>query len=445
MKAAALLSVLFAVGTAGVARAGTWTDLWSTREQQAQKLLDSKHPDQAAPLFGDARRRGYAQMEAGQFDKAAKSLAPFKDADSQYNRGNALAHTGQLRDALSAYDAALAASPGNKDVIRNRDLVARALKQQQQAQSGQQGRSKGQPGSQGSQGGQSQGGNHSPGGNQPQPGDQSQAGNRQNGSQGSPSQANNQGQHGSQQQGNQGSQSQQANPSQGSNQSQANNQAQRGGQGNQGSQSQQANQAQGGNPSKGSASQANNQGPHNGQSPQGQAQGSQAQAAGQSQGGQQGGGASPGGSQSPPGNQAGGQAPGQQSQANTAHPGDNASGEGALSPNGQQTNGQTGAAGLNAENAQQDANAALRYRQSQQARSAPDTNPPGPNSQASVLGGDGKAVRPSPSDVPPPKPPSEQAMALDQWLRGIPDDSAELLRRKFLIEHMLKQQQRDQL
>jgi Ca-activated chloride channel homolog len=425
MRVKVLLSLLLAVSATDAAQAGTWTDMWSTREQQAQKLLDSRHPDQAAPLFGDARRRGYAQMEAGQFDKAAKSLAPFKDADSQYNRGNALAHTGQLREALSAYDAALAASPGNKDVIRNRDLVKQAL-DQQQAQSGQQGGSKGQPGSQGSKGGQSQGGNHSAGGNQPQPGDQSQSA---RGGQGDQSQATNQGQrdgqsrgnqsHGDQSQGNQPGQSQQGSQSQASNPGQRDGQSQ-------------------GNPSQDSGSQANSQGQRNGQS-----QGSQAQS-GQSPGGQQAGGASPGGSQSTPGNQAGGQAQGQQSQANTSRSGNNTSGEGALAPNGQKTNGQTGAAGLNAENAQQDANAALRYRQSQQGRSAPGANPSGPNSQASVLGGDGKAPASS-AEVPPPKPPSEQAMALDQWLRGIPDDSAELLRRKFLIEHMLKQQQRDQL
>jgi Ca-activated chloride channel family protein len=43
-------------------------------------------------------------------------------------------------------------------------------------------------------------------------------------------------------------------------------------------------------------------------------------------------------------------------------------------------------------------------------------------------------------DSPPQQPRSEQALALDQWLRGIPDDSGELLRRKFMIEHMMKQQ-----
>src|ERR1700722_17662215 len=63
------------------ARADTWSDLWATREQQAQKLLDSKRPAEAAPLFADPRRRGYAELQAGQYAKAAEHLAPFKDAD----------------------------------------------------------------------------------------------------------------------------------------------------------------------------------------------------------------------------------------------------------------------------------------------------------------------------------------------------------------------------
>lgn len=39
------------------------------------------------------------------------------------------------------------------------------------------------------------------------------------------------------------------------------------------------------------------------------------------------------------------------------------------------------------------------------------------------------------------KPESEQALALEQWLRWIPDDPAGLLRRKFIIEHMMKQRE----
>jgi Ca-activated chloride channel family protein len=40
-----------------------------------------------------------------------------------------------------------------------------------------------------------------------------------------------------------------------------------------------------------------------------------------------------------------------------------------------------------------------------------------------------------------PKALTEQQLALDQWLRQIPDDPGGLLRRKFLIEHLMRQQQ----
>ena len=407
---------------ASAAQAGTWTNLWSTREQQAQKLLDSKNPAAAAPLFTDARRRAYAEMEAGQYAQAAKSLEPFKDVDSQYNRGNALAHSGQLGEALSAYDAALKAAPGNEDVIRNRDLVRRQLERQQQNQSGRQDGAHGSPGSQGSKGGNSRGGDQSQGGGQPQSGNPSQAGNQAGGQTqpGAQPQAANQQQNGGDSPSASqppGSQTQPSGQSQ-SNPSQAANQP-----GNQasdpshpGSKSQTANQSP-------YQSQAGNQ--QNANQPQSGGQEAQSQAANQPRPGAQ-----------PPAQAAG--------HPLSGSPGNDPSAEGsAPAPNGgQQTSGPTSAAGLNAENAQQDADAALRYRQSQQGRAAPGASPNDTGRRATLLAPDGK-TRAS-ADMPPPKPPSEQTLALDQWLRGIPDDSGELLRRKFLIEHRLKQQANQQ-
>ncbi len=40
-------------------------------------------------------------------------------------------------------------------------------------------------------------------------------------------------------------------------------------------------------------------------------------------------------------------------------------------------------------------------------------------------------------DTPPPR--TEQQLAEDQWLRRLPDDSSGLLRRKFLIQHLIRQ------
>ena len=126
---AAMLLTASPLGWAGPA----WSDLWRTPDQQGQALLDAGRPAQAADRFHEPRRRAYADLEAGRYPDAAQLLAPFRDVDSEYNRGNALAKGGQLQAALAAYDAALKQSPEDRDIRHNRDLVARALKQQQQS------------------------------------------------------------------------------------------------------------------------------------------------------------------------------------------------------------------------------------------------------------------------------------------------------------------------
>jgi len=69
-----------------------------------------------------------------------ESLAELPDADSLYNRGNALARLGRYEEALRSYDQALSRDPGHEDARFNRQVVEEALKQQQQEpQQGQQG------------------------------------------------------------------------------------------------------------------------------------------------------------------------------------------------------------------------------------------------------------------------------------------------------------------
>jgi Ca-activated chloride channel homolog len=110
-----------------------WSDLWRTPDQQGQAMLAAGEPLQAAARFHDPRRRAYADLQAARYRQAAKLLAPFTDARSEYNHGNALAESGQLQAALAAYDAALELAPADEDIRHNRDLVEQALRQQQQA------------------------------------------------------------------------------------------------------------------------------------------------------------------------------------------------------------------------------------------------------------------------------------------------------------------------
>ncbi len=99
-------------------------------DYQAWRLLDAGEPEAAAARFADPRWRAAASYRAGQFDQAASLLASASDADSHYNRGNALARQGQLAAALSAYDAALKLRAVDADSRYNRELVQRLLNQQ---------------------------------------------------------------------------------------------------------------------------------------------------------------------------------------------------------------------------------------------------------------------------------------------------------------------------
>jgi len=115
-----------------------WSTLWRNEDQRGEALMQRGDASSAAKVFTDPHRKAYAKLSAGDYQGAAKDLGELNDSDAQYNRGNALAHTGDLQAALLAYDAALKINPNNQDATHNRDLVANALKQQpaQQQKSG---------------------------------------------------------------------------------------------------------------------------------------------------------------------------------------------------------------------------------------------------------------------------------------------------------------------
>ncbi|MEJ8475069.1 tetratricopeptide repeat protein [Roseibium algae] len=111
------------------AHAGTWQDLWSTPDQQGQKAFASGDYDTASRQFETPSWRGSAAYRAGDYASAAQEFAI-----GAYNRGNALAKSGQLEEALGAYDQALAANPQDADAKYNRDLIQKLLDEQKQQQ-----------------------------------------------------------------------------------------------------------------------------------------------------------------------------------------------------------------------------------------------------------------------------------------------------------------------
>ena len=110
-----------------------WQDLWKTADQQASEALESDDAASAQSLFKNRQWRGSAAYKAEDYDSAINEFLDFDDADSHYNRGNALAHSGDLDAAIEAYDQALAMNPEMEDAQANKELLEQ-LKQQQEQQ-----------------------------------------------------------------------------------------------------------------------------------------------------------------------------------------------------------------------------------------------------------------------------------------------------------------------
>ena len=96
--------------------------------------MQAEQPETAATLFDDRQWRAAAEYRSGDYSSSVANLSGLDTADANYNRGNALARSGDLEAAIQAYDRALELDPGDEDATYNRDLVEQLLEQQQQSQ-----------------------------------------------------------------------------------------------------------------------------------------------------------------------------------------------------------------------------------------------------------------------------------------------------------------------
>ena len=123
------------------AQAGWWEDLWQRTDQQAFTALRNEDPQKAAALARDPNLAGEAWYRSGEYANALDAWTGLDTADNHYNRGNALAHSGELDGAIRAYDRALELDPDMLDAIYNRKIVEQLKQQQEQEQQDQQGES----------------------------------------------------------------------------------------------------------------------------------------------------------------------------------------------------------------------------------------------------------------------------------------------------------------
>lgn len=150
------LSLLVLLPLSPGAEALEWNDLWRRPDQQAADALAAGDAATAAAKFRDPAWRGSAQYRAGDYTAAAQSFGGLDSADADYNRGNALARSGKLQEAIAAYDEALAQNPALEDAAANKALLEQLLQQQQNA--GGQGQNQQQNQGQNQQQGQNQSG-----------------------------------------------------------------------------------------------------------------------------------------------------------------------------------------------------------------------------------------------------------------------------------------------
>ncbi|WP_055136820.1 VWA domain-containing protein [Pseudomonas corrugata] len=122
------LPLLFSLPQTG--HAFEFQDLWLRPDQQGLHLLKQKRPAEAAEHFEDSQWQGVALYEAGAYGEAARRFAEGSDARAHYNRGNALARSGELEAALDAYEQALELQPDLRPAQTNKALVESLLKEQ---------------------------------------------------------------------------------------------------------------------------------------------------------------------------------------------------------------------------------------------------------------------------------------------------------------------------
>ena len=125
------LFVIVLTSWPSLSHAWEWRELFINANQRAYELLEEGQSAEAAQTFDDNTWRGIAAYKAHKYKEALQYWSKEESPITSYNRGNALARSGKLTEALQAYDQALVAKPDWEDAKFNRDLVAKLLNEQQ--------------------------------------------------------------------------------------------------------------------------------------------------------------------------------------------------------------------------------------------------------------------------------------------------------------------------
>jgi Ca-activated chloride channel family protein len=117
-----LLGLLIFVLPIEQSHADVWQNLWTTKDQQAAKILAQGDAKTAAELFEHTQWKAVSKHRAGDFDQAAKGFNE-NTVTSLYNKGTALARAGKIPEAIKIYDQALKLNPNFEDATFNKELL----------------------------------------------------------------------------------------------------------------------------------------------------------------------------------------------------------------------------------------------------------------------------------------------------------------------------------
>lgn len=122
---------------AGFSWSETWRNLWQTPDQRGAEAMGESQYGEAARLFESTDWRGAASYRGGNYEAAIASFAANPTADGHYNRGTALALSGNYAEAITAYNIALGLDGTHAEALQNKEIVEQLL-QEQEAEEGEQ-------------------------------------------------------------------------------------------------------------------------------------------------------------------------------------------------------------------------------------------------------------------------------------------------------------------
>lgn len=122
---------------AGFSWSEAWRNLWQTPDQRGAKAMSDSQYGEAARLFENSDWRGAASYRGRNYEAAIASFAANPTADGHYNRGNALALSGNYAEAITAYNIALGLDGSHAEALQNKEIVEQLL-QEQEAEEGEQ-------------------------------------------------------------------------------------------------------------------------------------------------------------------------------------------------------------------------------------------------------------------------------------------------------------------